>query len=90
MTRRTPVRASGTPVAADDRWLSVDEIAGYLGVVKASIYRWINGRGLPAHKLGKLWKFKRDEVDAWVRGGGAVDDAIPVARQAGRPRRTQR
>lgn len=52
---------------ADDRWLSVEEIAEHLGVTKDSIYRWIEKRGLPAHKVGKLWKFKKDEVDAWVR-----------------------
>ncbi|MGQ0665340.1 MAG: helix-turn-helix domain-containing protein [Pseudomonadota bacterium] len=54
----------------EDRWLSADEIAEYLGVVKVSIYRWIEHKGLPAHKVGKLWKFKRDEVDEWVRSGG--------------------
>jgi excisionase family DNA binding protein len=50
----------------DDRWLSVEEIAEHLGDTKDSIYRWIEKRRLPAHKLGKLWKFKKDEVDAWV------------------------
>jgi excisionase family DNA binding protein len=58
----------------DDRWLSVEEIAEHLGVTKDSIYRWIEKRGLPAHKVGKLWKFKKDEVDAWVRSGRARDD----------------
>jgi excisionase family DNA binding protein len=59
----------------DDRWLSVEEIAEHLGVTKDSVYRWIEKRGLPAHKVGKLWKFKKDEVDAWVRSGqGAEDD----------------
>jgi excisionase family DNA binding protein len=53
----------------DDRWLSVEEIAEHLGVTKESIYRWIEKRRLPAHKLGKLWKFNKDEVDAWVRSG---------------------
>jgi excisionase family DNA binding protein len=59
---------------AEDRWLSVDEIAEYLGVVKASVYRWVERKQLPAHKVGKLWKFKRDEVDAWVRSGQARDN----------------
>ena len=54
---------------ADDRWLSVDEIADHLGVTKDSVYRWIERKGLPAHKLGKLWKFNKDEVDTWVRSG---------------------
>lgn len=62
-----------------DRWLSVDEIAEYLGVTKDSIYRWIEKRGLPAHKVGKLWKFKAAEIDAWVRSGQAQEDDAPGA-----------
>lgn len=60
---------------ADDRWLSVEEIAAHLGVVKDSVYRWIEQKGLPAHRVGKLWKFKKNEVDEWVRSGGAGDRA---------------
>lgn len=56
----------------DDRWLSVDEIASYLGVSKDTVYIWINTKGIPAHRIGRLWKFKRDEVDGWVRSGGAA------------------
>lgn len=52
-------------------WTSVDEIARHLGVAKDSIYRWIERRSLPAHRLGRLWKFKISEVDDWVRAGGA-------------------
>lgn len=54
-------------------WVSVEDVAAHLGVAKDSVYRWIEGKGLPAHKLGKLWKFKLSEVDVWVRAGGAVD-----------------
>lgn len=39
---------------ADECWLSVDEIAEHIGVTKDSIYRWIEKRGLPAHRIGKL------------------------------------
>ena len=59
-------------------WASVDEVAKHLGVAKDSIYRWIENRGLPAHKIGRLWKFKLSEVDEWVRAGGVDDgDATP-------------
>jgi len=56
----------------EDRWLSVDEIASYLGVKRDTVYSWISSKDLPAHKMGRLWKFKRDEVDEWVREGGAA------------------
>ena len=52
-------------------WVSVDEVAKYLGVMKDSIYCSIEGRGLPAHRVGRQLKFKLTEVDAWVKAGGA-------------------
>ena len=54
-------------------WLSADDIAAHLGVTKDTVYSWIADKGMPAHKLGRLWKFQTNEVDAWVRGGGAAD-----------------
>ena len=55
-----------------EAWASVDEVAKHLGVTKDSIYRWIEHKGLPAHKIGRLWKCKLSEVDAWVRTRGAT------------------
>ncbi|MGB2987582.1 MAG: helix-turn-helix domain-containing protein [Phycisphaerae bacterium] len=55
----------------DDRWLSVDEICAHLGVSRDTIYKWIDKKSMPAHRVGRLWKFKKAEVDAWVRAGGA-------------------
>ena len=52
-------------------WVSVDDVAKHLGVAKDSVYRWIERKGLPAHRMGRLWKFKVSEVDEWVRQGGA-------------------
>ncbi|MFZ4614770.1 MAG: helix-turn-helix domain-containing protein [Rectinemataceae bacterium] len=57
----------------EDRWLSVDEIATYLGVTRDTIYLWIGKRSLPAHRVGRLWKFKKSEVDSWVRLGPAAE-----------------
>lgn len=53
----------------EDRWLSVTEIGEYLGIKRDTVYNWINEKGMPAHKVGKLWKFSREEVDNWVRQG---------------------
>lgn len=57
-----------------DRWLSVEEIAEYLGVSKDTVYAWISKRCMPAHRIGRLWKFKSEEVDEWVRSGGAAEN----------------
>lgn len=57
----------------EDRWLSVEEIAAHLGVRRDTVYRWVNERNLPAHKIGRIWKFNRGEVDAWVRSDVATD-----------------
>lgn len=62
-----------------ERWLSVDEIAEHLGVSRDTIYNWIK-KDMPAHKIGKLWKFKASEVDAWAKSGKA--DSRNKARKA--------
>ena len=40
-----------------ERWLSFAEIAAHLGVKPDTIYKWIVRKGMPAHKVGRLWKF---------------------------------
>jgi excisionase family DNA binding protein len=47
--------------------VSIDAVAEHLGVTKLSIYRWIDKHSLPATKIGKLWKLKLSEVEAWMR-----------------------
>lgn len=59
----------------ENRWLSADEIAAYLGVKRDTIYKWRIRHQMPAHRIGKLWKFDRAEVDQWVRQGKAAKDA---------------
>jgi len=54
-----------------ERWLSVEEIAVHLGINRDTIYKWIERKQMPAHKLGKLWKFKVSEIDDWIRAGKA-------------------
>ena len=53
-------------------WASVEDVARHLGVARDTVYRWIEAKALPAHKIGRLWKFKLTQVDAWVEAGGAA------------------
>ena len=47
----------------------MEEIAEYLKVSTDTIHRWIRAKKIPAHKIGRMWRFKVAEVDDWVRAG---------------------
>lgn len=54
----------------NDKWINLEEAADYLGVNKDTIRNWIRkDNGIPAHKIGKLWKFKKAELDEWIKSG---------------------
>ena len=61
-------------MSINERWVSVEEVAAHLGVNKDSIYRWVERKGLPVHRVGRLFRFKLSEIDEWVREGGAGND----------------
>lgn len=55
---------------SEDRWIGIEEAASYLDVNKDTIRNWIKkGNGIPEHKIGKLWKFKKSELDDWIKSG---------------------
>ena len=62
----------------NDRYLSVAEICTYLGIKRDTVYKWISKKELPAHRVGKLWKFKVSEVDEWVKNGDKLNLKIKV------------
>lgn len=66
----------------EDRWLSIGEICTYLGVSNDTVYKWINLHAMPAHRMGRLWKFKKDDVDQWVKDGGAAGHSTEGSEQA--------
>jgi len=60
----------------EDRWLSIREICEHLGVSSDTVYKWIDKHAMPAHRMGRLWKFKKVEVDEWVKAGGATSNSV--------------
>lgn len=53
-----------------DKWINIDEAADYLGVKPITLRGWLRkDKGVPAHKIGKQWKFKWSELDEWVQSG---------------------
>jgi len=54
-------------------WVSVEDVAAHLGVQKDSMFQWIDAKGLHSYLIGRLWKFKLSEVNAWVSGRGGLE-----------------
>lgn len=53
-----------------DKWVSIEYAADYLDISQDTIRNWIRkNNGIPAHKIGKQWKFKLSELDEWVKSG---------------------
>jgi excisionase family DNA binding protein len=40
--------------------------AEYLGVRRETVYVYLEKKNLPGYRIGKFWRFKIAEVDAWV------------------------
>ena len=59
---------------------AVKSFDGTLAWRKDSVYRWIETRRLPAHKIGRLWKFKLSEVDGWSANAGPTRRAATRVR----------
>ena len=56
--------------ASEPDLLTVEEVAQYLRVKRSSVYEWAQAGKIPAAKIGRLWRFHRGEIEAWVRRGG--------------------
>lgn len=59
----------GTTTTTNEPWASLEDVATYLGVNKDTVRNWIKKTDIPAQKIGRQWKFKLSEVDAWVKSG---------------------
>ena len=60
-------------VEMEDRWISVGGIAAYLGIERCTVYRWIGERNTLGHKISRMWEFRKEEIDEWMRGVGGTE-----------------
>lgn len=74
------MREVGPNMAPEEGWVGIEEVATHLKVAKESIYRWVDAKGFPAHRVGRLLRFKLSEVDEWVTASGGDDSASASAK----------
>ena len=57
-------------MASEEGWVGIADVAAHLQVARDSIYRWVETKDFPAHRVGRLLRFRLSEVDEWVRTSG--------------------
>src|SRR5262249_23704561 len=73
----------------DETFLTTEEVLEYLQVNLRTAYRLIKAGKIPAVRVGRQWRFRKRDIDAWLdsqrpRGGGPrpVQQPAPVPRPA--------
>jgi excisionase family DNA binding protein len=56
----------------DSPWMDVDQCAKYLGLSRETIYRHIYSGKIPVNRIGKLYRFHREEIDIWICSDGEL------------------
>lgn len=65
-----------TARARSEPWITAEEAAKHLGYALGTLYNKIaDGEGIPHRKLGRSFRFRRSELDAWVE---AQNEPAPV------------
>jgi len=49
-----------------EKLLTIKDIAKYLKLNEATVYLWAQEGKLPAIKIGRFWRFKKEDIDKWL------------------------
>ena len=62
---------------SEEGYISLEEAAKFLNIKPVTLRKWIKEKSdMPAHQLGRLWKFKRSELDEWVKSGKSAKTGL--------------
>jgi excisionase family DNA binding protein len=67
----------------DETFLTTEEVLEYLQVNLRTVYRLIKAGKIPAVRVGRQWRFRKRDIDAWLdsqrpRGGGRPTPSAPA------------
>ena len=54
--------------------LTLAEVAAYLKVTERTIYRLAGAKKIPAFKVGGVWRFRKEDIDAWINSQSVDSD----------------
>lgn len=52
-----------------ENYISIEDAAKYLNIKTVTLRKWVKDKKVPSHRIGKQWKFKISELDAWINSG---------------------
>ncbi|MGO9649190.1 MAG: DEAD/DEAH box helicase [Terriglobales bacterium] len=55
-------------------WLNSEEAAEYLGIGMSNLYSLAQQGRLPASRIGKAWRFDKDDLDSWIRANKPIEE----------------
>ncbi|PAR40041.1 DNA-binding protein [Vibrio metoecus] len=58
----------------DDQILTLKEVAAYLKLAEKTAYRLASEGKLPGFKVGGSWRFKREDLEAWIDQRKQIDN----------------
>jgi excisionase family DNA binding protein len=65
-------------------WMSTQEAARRLGITPRTLYRFVDEGALPAYKMGRVFRLKRSDVDAYMEAAriapGSLEHLYPERR----------
>ncbi len=47
--------------------MTLDEVRKYLKVHRSTVYRLAEEGKMPASKVGRVWRFKKERIDEWLK-----------------------
>ena len=72
----------------DETFLTTEEVLEYLQVNLRTVYRLIKAGKIPAVRVGRQWRFRKRDIDAWLdsqRPRGGPRQAAPAPSATPRP-----
>src|SRR5260370_25127951 len=55
-------------------WLNTEDAAKYLGISLSNLYSLAQQGRIPGNRVGKAWKFNREDLDTWVRANRPIEE----------------
>ena len=77
----------GINFPSDETFLTTEEVLEYLQVNLRTVYRLIKAGKIPAVRVGRQWRFRKRDIDAWLdaqRPRGERVEAVAADRPAAR------